>query len=80
MLEAFVKHRKEIITKRTQYDLRRAKERGHIVEGLMVAIANIDEVITIIKKSKDPKLSSRSSMQKRLESWSCRGNLKESWG
>ena len=57
MLEAFVKHRKDIITKRTKYDLKKAKDRGHIVEGLMVAIANIDEVITIIKKSKDPKLA-----------------------
>ena len=57
MLEAFIKHRKDIITKRTKYDLKKAKDRGHIVEGLMVAIANIDEVITIIKKSKDPKLA-----------------------
>jgi DNA gyrase subunit A len=57
MLEAFVKHRKDIIIKRTKYDLKKAKDRGHIVEGLMVAIANIDEVITIIKKSKDPKLA-----------------------
>ena len=57
MLEAFVKHRKDIITKRTKYDLKKTKDRGHIVEGLMVAIANIDEVITIIKKSKDPKLA-----------------------
>ena len=57
MLEAFVKHRKDIITKRTKYDLKKAKDRGHIVEGLMVAIANIDEVITIIKKSKDLKLA-----------------------
>ena len=57
MLEAFIKHRKNIITKRTKYDLKKAKDRGHIVEGLMVAIANIDEVITIIKKSKDPKLA-----------------------
>ena len=64
MLEAFVKHRKDIITKRTQYDLRRAKERGHIVEGLMVAIANIDEVITIIKKSKDPKLAAEALCKK----------------
>ena len=64
MLEAFVKHRKEIITKRTQYDLKKAKERGHIVEGLMVAIANIDEVITIIKKSKDPKLAAEALCKK----------------
>ena len=57
ILEAFIKHRKNIITKRTIFDLKKAKERGHIVEGLMVAIANIDEVITIIKKSKDPKVA-----------------------
>ena len=64
MLEAFVKHRKDIITKRTKYDLKKAKERGHIVEGLMVAIANIDEVITIIKKSKDPKLAAEALCNK----------------
>jgi DNA gyrase subunit A len=64
MLEAFVKHRKDIITKRTKYDLKKAKERGHIVEGLMVAIANIDEVITIIKKSKDPRLAAEALCKK----------------
>ena len=50
MLQAFVKHRKDVIIKRTKYDLNKAKDRGHVVEGLMVAIANIDEIITIIKK------------------------------
>ncbi len=64
MLHAFIKHRKEIITKRTKYDLKKAKERGHIVEGLMVAIANIDEVILIIKKSKDPKVASEALSKK----------------
>ena len=64
MLNAFIKHRKEIITKRTKYDLKKAKERGHIVEGLMVAIANIDEVILIIKKSKDPKVASEALSKK----------------
>ena len=64
MLHAFIKHRKEIITKRTKYDLKKAKERGHIVEGLMVAIANIDEVISIIKKSKDPKVASEALSKK----------------
>jgi DNA gyrase subunit A len=52
-LEEFVKHRIEVIVRRTQYDLDKAKERAHILEGLMIAIANIDEVIRIIKKSKD---------------------------
>ena len=54
ILEAFIEHRKDVIIKRTKYDLRKAKDRGHIVEGLMVSIANIDEVISIIKKSKGP--------------------------
>ena len=57
ILQEFIKHRKDVVTKRTKFDLRKAKERGHIVEGLMVAIANIDEVIQIIKKSKDTKIA-----------------------
>jgi len=57
ILEEFIKHRKDVVIKRTEYDLRKSKERGHIVEGLMVAIANIDEIITIIKKSKDTKIA-----------------------
>ena len=64
ILEAFIGHRKDIITKRTIFDLKKAKERGHIVEGLMVAIANIDEVITIIKKSKDPKIAAEALCKK----------------
>jgi len=48
---AFVKHRKEVVTRRTQYDLRRAEERAHILEGLKKALDNIDEVIEIIKSS-----------------------------
>jgi DNA gyrase subunit A len=64
ILNAFVKHRKEIIIKRTKYDLKKTKERGHIVEGLMVAIANIDEVIQIIKKSKDPKIAAEALCKK----------------
>ena len=64
ILEAFIGHRKDIITKRTIFDLKKAKERGHIVEGLMVAIANIDEVITIIKKSKDPKVAAAALVKK----------------
>ena len=64
ILEAFIKHRKEIITKRTIFDLKKSRERGHIVEGLMVAIANIDEIITIIKKSKDPKVAAEALVKK----------------
>ena len=59
ILQEFLKHRKDVVLKRTKFDLRKAKERGHIVEGLMVAIANIDEIIKIIKKSKDPKIAAQ---------------------
>jgi len=53
ILEEFVKHRQEIIRRRTTYDLIKAKERAHILEGLMMALARIDEVIAMIKASKD---------------------------
>ncbi|MEG1581650.1 MAG: DNA gyrase subunit A [Clostridia bacterium] len=53
MLEVYIKHQKEIIVRRTKYDLNRAEEREHIIEGLVIALAYIDEVIRIIKASKD---------------------------
>jgi len=64
ILEAFIEHRKDVIIKRTKYDLKKAKDRGHIVEGLMVSIANIDEVISIIKRSKDPKVAAEELCKK----------------
>ena len=51
MLEAFVRHRREVVTRRTIFELRKARERGHILEGLTVALANIDPVIAAIKAS-----------------------------
>ena len=54
MLEAFVRHRREVVTRRTVYLLRKARERGHLLEGLAVAIANIDAVIELIKASPSP--------------------------
>jgi len=51
MLEAFLRHRREVVTRRTVFDLRKARERAHILEGLTVALANIDEVIAVIKAS-----------------------------
>lgn len=51
VIEAFIKHRREVVTRRTVYLLRKARERGHILEGLAVAIANIDPVIALIKAS-----------------------------
>ncbi len=54
MLEAFLRHRREVITRRTIYDLRKARERAHVLEGQAVALANIDEVIALIKASPTP--------------------------
>lgn len=54
MLSAFLQHRREVVTRRTIYDLRKARERAHLLEGLAVALANIDDVIALIKKAKTP--------------------------
>jgi DNA gyrase subunit A len=54
MLDAFLRHRREIVTRRTVYELRKARERGHILEGLAIALANIDEIIAAIKASPSP--------------------------
>jgi len=54
LLEAFIQHRREVVTRRTVYDLRKARERAHLLEGLAVALANIDDVITLIKASPSP--------------------------
>ncbi len=51
MLDAFIRHRREVVSRRTTYLLRKARERGHVLEGLAVALANIDEVIALIKSS-----------------------------
>src|SRR6185295_4594142 len=51
ILDAFIRHRREVVTRRTVYLLRKARERGHILEGLAVAISNIDPVIELIKAS-----------------------------
>jgi DNA gyrase subunit A len=54
ILEAFVRHRREVVTRRTVYDLRKARERAHVLEGQAVALANIDDVIAVIKASPAP--------------------------
>ena len=54
MLDAFIRHRREVVTRRTIFDLRKARERAHILEGLAVALANIDDVIALIKASPSP--------------------------
>ncbi len=54
VLEAFIRHRREVVTRRTLFDLRKARERAHILEGLAVALANIDPIIELIKTSPNP--------------------------
>ena len=54
LLVAFLRHRREVVTRRTIFDLRKARERAHILEGLAIALANIDEMIALIKKANDP--------------------------
>ena len=53
-LEAFLRHRREVVTRRTVFELRKARERGHILEGLAVALSNVDEVIALIKAAATP--------------------------
>ncbi|MFH1653041.1 MAG: DNA gyrase subunit A [Pseudomonadota bacterium] len=66
ILQIFIDYRKEIVTRRTAYDLRQALARAHILEGLKIAVENIDEVIAMIKKSKEPE-SARIALIKRFK-------------
>ena len=54
MLDAFLRHRREVVTRRTVFELRKARERGHVLEGLAVALSNVDEVIALIKAAPTP--------------------------
>jgi DNA gyrase subunit A len=64
MIEKFVEFRHEVVIKRTQYDLRKAEERAHVLEGLIIASDNIDEVIEIIKKSPSPDVARERLMER----------------
>ncbi len=54
MLDAFLRHRREVITRRTKFELKKARDRGHTLEGLAVALANVDEIIALIKAAPTP--------------------------
>jgi len=54
LLEYFIQHRREVVTRRSIYDLRKSRERAHVLEGLAVALENIDEMVALIKAAKDP--------------------------
>ena len=62
LLEAFIAHRREVVTRRTVYELRKARERGHVLEGLAVALSNVDPVIELIKKAPSPADAKRELM------------------
>lgn len=66
ILEEYIKHRQEIVRRRTEFDLRKAEDRAHILEGLRIALAHIDEVIATIKKSKD-KEEARGNLMKKFK-------------
>ncbi len=67
VLEAFLAHRREVVTRRTIFDLRKARDRAHILEGQAVALANIDEVIALIKASPSPAEAKEALMRKAWE-------------
>ncbi|WP_347554801.1 DNA gyrase subunit A [Robbsia sp. KACC 23696] len=62
LLECFLSHRREVVTRRTVFELRRARERGHVLEGLAVALANIDEFIELIKAAPTPPVAKQELM------------------
>ena len=68
MLECFLAHRREVITRRTIFELRKARERGHILEGLAVALSNVDEIIALIKAAPTPPDAKRALMARQWRS------------
>ncbi len=68
MLDAFLSHRREVITRRTVFELREARRRGHVIEGLAVALANIDEFIALIKAAPTPPVAKTSLMSRAWDS------------
>ena len=64
MISLYVAHRKEIVIRRTKYELKKAEDRAHILEGLKIALKNLDKIIALIKKSKDPQIARVALMEK----------------
>jgi DNA gyrase subunit A len=64
ILDAFLRHRREVITRRTVFELRKARERGHVLEGLAVALSNVDEIIALIKAASAPADARRELMSR----------------
>ena len=68
MLDCFLAHRREVVTRRTVFELRKARERGHILEGLAVALSNVDEIIALIKAAPTPPEAKKSLMARQWRS------------
>ncbi len=68
MLDCFLAHRREVVTRRTVFELRKARERGHILEGLAVALSNVDEIIALIKAAPTPPEAKRGLMARQWRS------------
>lgn len=68
LIEVFLQHRREVVTRRTVFELRKARERGHVLEGLAVALANIDEFIRIIRESPTPPVAKAELMARSWDS------------
>lgn len=68
LIEVFLQHRREVVTRRTVFNLRKARERGHVLEGLAVALANIDEFIRIIRESPTPPVAKQELMNRPWDS------------
>jgi DNA gyrase subunit A len=68
LIEAFISHRREVVTRRTVFELRQARARGHVLEGLAVALSNVDPVIELIKKAPSPAEAKRGLMERSWDS------------
>jgi DNA gyrase subunit A len=78
ILDAFLKHRREVITRRTVFELKKARDRGHVLEGLAVALANVDEMIKIIKSAATPPDAKKELMNRLWKSEVVEDMLKKS--
>lgn len=76
VLEAFLAHRREVVTRRTIFDLRKARDRAHVLEGQAVALANIDSVIELIKQSPSPAQARQALLERRWDPGSVTGMLR----
>ena len=64
IIQAFIRHRREVVTRRTVFDLRKARDRAHLLEGLAIALSNIDEIIALIKQSPSPAIAKSALLER----------------